>query len=211
MSLLILYVLFSQWRSQENLTLCFFLFVLFLFFLLCLFVCFFCHKLCVHMQVNKGLFTWRWGTPGKWGKIWRITPPIMYTWSNLNNRLNGQTERNLKGTVLLSVITDQVYWENKIYELKRSISDTYRHLGVFIQRFDIYVPWSLSRLGRTTKALIYLHNNLHQFADQEHYTKLIGKTSAGGSICLQLNTVTPECCRWLSIKHIKYIKPLFEQ
>ena len=40
--------------------------------------------------------------------------------------------RNLKGTVLLSVITDPVYWENKIYELKRSVSDTYRHLGVFI-------------------------------------------------------------------------------
>ena len=32
--------------------------------------------------------------------------------------------RNLKGTVLLSVITDPVYWENKIYELKRSVSDT---------------------------------------------------------------------------------------
>ena len=119
--------------------------------------------------------------------------------------------RNWKEQLSWVLSHDPVYWENTIYELKRSISYTYRHLGVFIQRFDIYVPWSFSRLGRTTKALIDLHNNLPQFADQEHYTKLIGKTFAGGSICLQLNTVTPECCRRLNIKHIKYIKPLFEQ
>ena len=25
----------------------------------------------------QGLFTWRWGTPGRWGKVWRVTPPIM--------------------------------------------------------------------------------------------------------------------------------------
>ena len=35
----------------------------FCFFVLFCFVFF--HKLCVHMQVNKGLFTWRWGTPGR--------------------------------------------------------------------------------------------------------------------------------------------------
>ena len=25
----------------------------------------------------KGLFTQRWGTPGRWEKMWRVTPPIM--------------------------------------------------------------------------------------------------------------------------------------
>ena len=25
----------------------------------------------------KGLFTQRWGTPGRWGNMWRVTPPIM--------------------------------------------------------------------------------------------------------------------------------------
>ena len=73
-------------------------------------------------------------------------------------------ERNLLLSLALS--HDQVYWKNKIYELKRSIIDTYRRLGVFIQRFDIYVPWLVSRLRRNTKALIDLHNNLPQFADQ---------------------------------------------
>ena len=73
-------------------------------------------------------------------------------------------ERNLLLSWVLS--HDPVYWKNKIYELKRSIIDTYRRLGVFIQRFDIYVPWSVSRLRRNTKALIDLHNNLPQFADQ---------------------------------------------
>ena len=26
---------------------------------------------------TKGLFTWSWGTPGRWGNMWRVTPPIM--------------------------------------------------------------------------------------------------------------------------------------
>ena len=39
----------------------------------------------------KELFTWRWGTSGRWGKIWRVTPPIMSTWSYWNERLYGQT------------------------------------------------------------------------------------------------------------------------
>ena len=73
----------------------------------------------------------KWATPPK-----RVTSPSWGPPPPCKQALR----RNLKGTVLLSVITDQVYWENKIYELKRSISDTYRHLGVFIQRFDIYVP-----------------------------------------------------------------------
>ena len=25
----------------------------------------------------KSLFTWRWGTPGRWGNMWRVTPPNM--------------------------------------------------------------------------------------------------------------------------------------
>ena len=25
----------------------------------------------------KGMFTWRWGTPNRWGNMWRVTPPIM--------------------------------------------------------------------------------------------------------------------------------------
>ena len=25
----------------------------------------------------KDLFTWRWGTPDRWGKMWRLTPPVM--------------------------------------------------------------------------------------------------------------------------------------
>ena len=57
-------------------------------------------------------------------------------------------ERNLLLSWVLS--HDPVYWKNKIYELKRSIIYTYRRLGVFIQIFDIYVPWSLSRLRRNT-------------------------------------------------------------
>ena len=24
---------------------------------------------------SKGLFTWRWGTPDRWGNMWRVTPP----------------------------------------------------------------------------------------------------------------------------------------
>ena len=72
----------------------------------------------------------KWATPPK-----RVTSP---TWGP-PPPCKQELRRNLKGTVLLSVITDQVYWQNKISELKRSISDTYRHLGAFIQRFDIYV------------------------------------------------------------------------
>ena len=49
-------------------------------------------------------------------------------------------ERNLLLSLALSHDQVLVYWKNKIYELKRSIIDTYRRLGVFIQRFDIYVP-----------------------------------------------------------------------
>ena len=46
--------------------------------ILCILFCFFFfHNLCVHVQVNKGLFTWSWGTPVRWGYIWRVTPPIM--------------------------------------------------------------------------------------------------------------------------------------
>ena len=25
----------------------------------------------------EGLFTWRWGTPGRWGNMWWVTPPNM--------------------------------------------------------------------------------------------------------------------------------------
>ena len=75
------------------------------------------------------------------------------------------------------------YWENKTYKLKRSIIDTYRHLGVFIHRFDRGGPFKfeftiytklINRIGRTI-AFIYLHNNLPQFADQYQDTKLLGK------------------------------------
>ena len=26
-------------------------------------------------QNAMGLFTWRWGTPGRWGNMWQVTPP----------------------------------------------------------------------------------------------------------------------------------------
>ena len=30
----------------------------------------------VHLDsVSKGLFTWRWWTPERWGNMWRVTPP----------------------------------------------------------------------------------------------------------------------------------------
>ena len=39
--------------------------------LLCIFLC----RRCT--STTKGLFTWRWGTQGRWGKMWRVTPPVM--------------------------------------------------------------------------------------------------------------------------------------
>ena len=35
-------------------------------------------KILGHLQkhVIEGLFTWRWGTPGRWGNMWRVTPPL---------------------------------------------------------------------------------------------------------------------------------------
>ena len=29
------------------------------------------------VHFSKGLFTWSWGTPGRWGNMWQATPPNM--------------------------------------------------------------------------------------------------------------------------------------
>ena len=29
-------------------------------------------------EYTKGLFTWKWETPDRWGNMRRVTPPIMY-------------------------------------------------------------------------------------------------------------------------------------
>ena len=36
-----------------------------------------CPRLCVWViSACKALFTWRCGTPDRWGKVWQVTPPI---------------------------------------------------------------------------------------------------------------------------------------
>ena len=35
----------------------------------------------------KGLFKWRWGTPDRWGNIWRVTSPIMKTRDFMDRRV----------------------------------------------------------------------------------------------------------------------------